>query len=148
MIYAELKDIYRDRLFLVRGRYDQSGLKYIIGQCDMFIGSRMHACIAALSQHIPAVGIAYSRKFSGVFETVGAAAYVADPRKLENKDILLLIDRVYKERVSVQRQLAGTIPGVKTAIMRLFPDIFNAVRPIVPLRHQHEIAPVRRKTDT
>ena len=45
--------------------------KAVIGQCDFFIGSRMHACIAALSQGVPCVGVAYSMKFAGVFDTVG-----------------------------------------------------------------------------
>ncbi len=57
-IYAGLKKKYQNRLYMVRGSHNQSEIKYIIGLCDFFIGSRMHACIAALSQSIPTVGIA------------------------------------------------------------------------------------------
>jgi len=38
----------------------------------------MHACIAALSQGIPTVGVAYSQKFTGVFESVLAGDCVVD----------------------------------------------------------------------
>jgi polysaccharide pyruvyl transferase WcaK-like protein len=56
-----LPEEFRNRIYAVIGNYDQHELKGIIGNCDFFIGSRMHACIAALSQSIPCVGIAYSR---------------------------------------------------------------------------------------
>lgn len=49
---------------------------YISGM-DFFAGSRMHACIAALSSGVPLLPLAYSRKFAGVFGTLGYAV-VAD----------------------------------------------------------------------
>ncbi len=68
------------RIHMVTRQYNPSEMKAIIGQCDFFIGSRMHACIAALSQGIPTVGVAYSKKFKGVFESVGAGEGVVDAR--------------------------------------------------------------------
>jgi polysaccharide pyruvyl transferase WcaK-like protein len=127
LIYAELKQKYQSRLYLARGSYDQGEIKYIIGSCDFFIGSRMHACIAALSQNVPTVSIAYSRKFIGVMKTIGVAELVADPRKLEQGDILSVIDRVYDQRASFQKQLEQTMPGVKKAVLQLFPEIVSAV---------------------
>lgn len=76
------------RLHLVLGDCDQSGIKALIGRCDAFAGARMHACIAALSQGISAVGVAYSRKFAGVFETVGCADLVLDARALETDELV------------------------------------------------------------
>jgi colanic acid/amylovoran biosynthesis protein len=125
-IYAELRSRYPDKLYLVRGNYDQGGIKYIIGQCDFFIGSRMHACIAALSQNIPAVTIAYSDKFIGVLRTIHAEANVADPRKLTNEEILAVIDRVYEQRGRLRAELDKTMIRVKETILRLFPDIMDA----------------------
>lgn len=43
-------------------------IKEIISTMDVFIGSRMHATIAALSSGVPTIPLAYSRKFKGVFE--------------------------------------------------------------------------------
>jgi polysaccharide pyruvyl transferase WcaK-like protein len=127
IIYAELKQRYQDTLYMARGSYDQGEIKYIIGTCDFFIGSRMHACIAALSQNVPTVSIAYSRKFTGVMESIGVEALVADPRKLGQGDILPIISRVYDQRASLHLQLEQTIPGVKKAVLQLFPDIVSAV---------------------
>lgn len=43
-------------------------IKNIIADMDIFIGSRMHATIAALSSGVATIPLAYSRKFKGVFE--------------------------------------------------------------------------------
>jgi colanic acid/amylovoran biosynthesis protein len=48
-----------------------SEAKSYISGMDFFAGSRMHACIAALSSGVPVLPIAYSRKFSGVFGALG-----------------------------------------------------------------------------
>ena len=43
---------------------------YIAGM-DFFMGARMHACIAAFSSGVPVVPMAYSRKFAGLFGSIG-----------------------------------------------------------------------------
>ena len=43
---------------------------YIAGM-DFFAGARMHACIGAFSSGVPVVPMAYSRKFAGLFGTLG-----------------------------------------------------------------------------
>ncbi|MFH2044627.1 MAG: polysaccharide pyruvyl transferase family protein [Pseudomonadota bacterium] len=122
-IYEDLKVKYSNRIAYVRGSYNQNEIKYIIGMCDFFIGSRMHACIAALSQTIPTVSIAYSRKFIGVMETIGAKSLVADPRTLEIDDILKIIDETFSKRDAVKKHLEETMPYVRETVLNLFYDI-------------------------
>lgn len=112
-LYESLKERYPARLACVRGSFDQNEIKYVIGQCDLFIGARMHACIAALSQAIPAVGIAYSSKFLGVFETIGAQSLVADPRSLEIDAILGIIDDTIERRAEIREVLRRTMMDVR-----------------------------------
>lgn len=122
-VYALLKDRYDGRLLIARGEYNQSEIKYIIGQCDFFIGSRMHACIAALSQNVPTVSIAYSSKFIGVMQTIGVAELVADPRKLEKEEILRIIDDAYEHKARLRGHLEKTMPHVKETVLNLFDEI-------------------------
>lgn len=115
-VFRQLGSRYAERIFCVRGKYDQSEIKHIIGRCDFFIGSRMHACIAALSQAIPAVAIAYSRKFVGVLRTVGAERLVADPREMDIDAMLALIDRALDDRIEIRTRLRATMPIVHDAL--------------------------------
>jgi polysaccharide pyruvyl transferase WcaK-like protein len=127
MLYQNLKSRYANKLFLARGRYDQSEIKYIIGLCDFFIGSRMHACIAALSQGIPTVPVAYSKKFIGVMETIGVESYVADPRTMDEREILHTVDRTWTERESIRQHLKSKMPEVKAHVLNLFKEIDEAL---------------------
>ncbi len=118
-VHRRLSVRYPGRLFVAEGAYDQGEVKYVIGLCDFFIGTRMHSCIAALSQCIPAVGVAYSKKFEGVFETVGAGDLVADMRSLDADDILGIIETAYLSRGSIADRLRETMPEVRRKVSNL-----------------------------
>jgi len=118
-VYETLGEKYPGRLFLARGPYDHSGIKHVIGLCDFFIGSRMHACIAALSQSIPTVAIAYSRKFQGVFETIGLEDCVADASRCSKDELLSLVRTALERRQRTREHLDKVIPEVKANIMSM-----------------------------
>lgn len=118
--YEAFRTKYPDRIGFVRGTYNQSEIKHIIGLCDFFIGSRMHACIAAVSQNIPAVAIAYSEKFAGVMHTIGIESLVVDARKMNKEEILHAIDQAYERREIIRRELEQKMPQVKEAVLNLF----------------------------
>lgn len=119
-IFEELKDRYRGHLGLVRGTYNQSEIKYVISRCDFFIGSRMHACIAAVSQCIPASCVAYSDKFVAVMETLKIDSIVADARRLSEEEILKVVARAYDHSDAIRLQLQERIAKVKASVLDLF----------------------------
>ena len=119
-VYEAVSSKYRDRIFQVSGSYNQNEIKYVIGKCDFFIGSRMHSCIAALSQCIPAVGLAYSRKFQGVFESVGLGNCVADAYQCSKDVLLSTIRAAFDGRDQIRTHLNKVIPEVKKNILNMF----------------------------
>ena len=122
-IYNDLKPNYNNKIFLVKGNYDQNEIKYIIGLCDFFIGSRMHACIAAISQHVPTIALAYSRKFLGVIQSLGFESLVVDLRILNKDEIFNIIDKTYEHKDSLSKQLQLGMPKVKETALSLFSEI-------------------------
>lgn len=122
-VYKTLNEKFKGRLFLTQGQYDQNEIKYIIGLCNLLIGSRMHACIGALSQCIPAVGLAYSAKFYGVFESIGMGRFVADMRHKNQKEILTIIASAFEQRKNITEHLKKVIPKTKKQVMNIFGDI-------------------------
>jgi polysaccharide pyruvyl transferase WcaK-like protein len=123
LIYDRLKNRHGSHLFCVQGSYDQNEIKHIIGLCEFFVGSRMHACIAALSQGIPAVGVAYSDKFAGVFDSVGAGSMVADPRRLTLDETVVAIERAFEEREASRLHLRHIMPGIKARVLALLDEV-------------------------
>ena len=127
-LYEKLIGKYPGRIFLTQGSYNHNGIKHIIGLCDFFIGSRMHSCIAALSQSIPAVGIAYSKKFHGVFESVGLGDCVADVYRSSSKEELLSIVKfAFEKRDKIRAHLETVIPKIQADILKML-DVYNVAQ--------------------
>jgi colanic acid/amylovoran biosynthesis protein len=108
------------RLHLVTGTYDQHETKFLIGGCSFFIGSRLHACIGALSQGIPTIGIAYSRKFKGVFETVGLENLAVDATQLGQDEIVNLCMSHLEQEARIAAHLRGVLSGVRLELSQVF----------------------------
>jgi len=121
-LYKQLGQEYPGRKFVVRGEYDQGEIKHVISLCDFFVGSRMHSCIAAMSQCIPAIGLAYSKKFRGVFESVGAEELVIDMHRHSQDEILTAISSAFGRREAIAERLRRTIPDVQAKILNMFRD--------------------------
>ena len=119
-IFKQLEPEYGKQLHLLRGDFNQHEIKYVIGQCDFFLGSRMHACIAALSQCIPAACLAYSRKFIGVMESIGCAELVTDLCFLDNEESLRSIFHIFDSRLRIREQLLTQIPTARASVLSVF----------------------------
>jgi polysaccharide pyruvyl transferase WcaK-like protein len=125
-----LPESLRKRVRLVAAEYDAHELKGIIGTLDFFIGSRMHACIAALSQGVPCVGVAYSMKFAGVFESVGMGEWVVDARKSEVADAINQVLQLYCLRDHVREDLAINVESAVKTLTGIFTTLINSSAPV------------------
>jgi polysaccharide pyruvyl transferase WcaK-like protein len=120
-----LPEAIRERVFVAEPEqgqpfYDQCEIKYLIGQCSFFLGSRMHATIAAISQCIPTVGLAYSKKFAGVYETAGVENCVADLRVLSNENVMSFIKTTYRNKILIKTELEKKISEIKRTVSSMF----------------------------
>lgn len=112
---------YPDAKLQVAGEcYSHNQMKFLIGQCDFFVGSRMHTCIAGMSQGVPTVGIAYSGKFAGVFESAGQADYVLDARHLRDEDIVCRVKKFFYQRGPIKENMQQQILAVQQEILHEF----------------------------
>jgi colanic acid/amylovoran biosynthesis protein len=124
-IINEMPEKFKTRIVYSNQSYSEQEAKYLIGQCSFFVGSRMHACIAALSQAIPAIGISYSDKFCGVFASIKCADLVCDARKQSERQILEHIAVCFKMRESIKNRLIERIPDIKERVAGTFRKILN-----------------------
>jgi polysaccharide pyruvyl transferase WcaK-like protein len=106
----------------VQGDYQVNEIKSLIGKCEFFLGSRLHACIGALSQHVPAVGLDYSGKFKGIFTGVDLDAQVLDLRSLTTEEIILQVGKSFDNRVALRKCLDESIPQIKKTVLDMFSD--------------------------
>jgi colanic acid/amylovoran biosynthesis protein len=91
-----------------------SQLKYVIGQCDYFMGARTHATIAALSQAVPTTSIAYSIKAKGINHGLfGHLDYVLETPKVTQQSLRQHFDLLERDRVKISNELQERLPKWK-----------------------------------
>lgn len=124
-VFEMLKDKYKNRLYVVQGEYKEFEVKGIIGRCSFFVGSRMHACIASISQGIPTAAVAYSKKFHGVFASIGLESMVVDARMLDIDEAIDRIVYLYKNRNIEQAAIRQKVDSAKEQVKKTFTKMLS-----------------------
>lgn len=116
-----------ERVWLAPALSDPREIKWLIGQLDWLCATRMHACIAALSQGVPALGLAYSDKALGVFESVGAGAWLVDPRRCDPGAVVPRALESVARRDAVAQALRAELPSARQRVAEQFQAIVDAI---------------------
>ena len=125
---ATLGDELRRRTTVMPNPSSACEAKGIISRCDYFVGTRMHACIAALSSEVPASAIAYSIKTSGVFGTLGMEHAVFDARSCSADDIVSGIVTRFRARTSDRELIRERLGSAIASVDRMFDEVVNLVQ--------------------
>ena len=97
-----------------------SEAKSYISGLDLLVAGRMHACIAAYSSGVPAIPIAYSRKFSGLFEGVLGYRHGVPVKGLSTDEALAYLTGALDRREALR---AETEAGLRTVEEKL--DVYR-----------------------
>jgi len=124
-VYEFLQKSFAGRIHFVAGIYDQFNIKGIIGLCNFFVGSRMHSCIAALSQGIPTIGVAYSRKFKGIFDSIDIGNMVSDARSASMEETINFIFNQFQNKQSIQADLGNKVRVTQKRLLEIFDLMLN-----------------------
>ncbi len=68
--------------------------KSFISELNVFIGSRMHATIAAFSSNVPTIPVAYSKKFEGLYKSLNYNYYIDAKKENTESAIQKTIDYI------------------------------------------------------
>ncbi len=110
-IHHKLKQEY-PQMILVNKFTNPMEAKSFISGMDIFIGSRMHGTIAAFTSETACIPVAYSRKFAGVFDTVGYYRIV-DLEKLETQDAADMIISYVSQYKQLKNEVKKCMHAVK-----------------------------------
>jgi polysaccharide pyruvyl transferase WcaK-like protein len=102
---------------------------YIAGM-DFMVAGRMHACIGAFSSGVPVVPVAYSRKFNGLFGTLGYQHFV-DGRADTNDQALQKTLACFEDRVAVAEAVKDGLTKAKLILKRYEDRLVDLLREAV-----------------
>lgn len=102
----------KGKVKVISGDYGPDEIKGIIGKCDLLISTKMHACIAAISQGIPTIAIAWSHKYRGIMRSVGQEEYVIS-NSIEAEEIIPKVKKAWRLRTNIRGELLSKMVHIK-----------------------------------
>jgi colanic acid/amylovoran biosynthesis protein len=87
-------------------------LKSIYGRMDLFIGTRMHSNIFALSQGVPVIAIGYLHKTMGIARMVGIEKWVIDIQQTQGNALRDKLAELWPERLVWREKIQHCVPDL------------------------------------
>jgi colanic acid/amylovoran biosynthesis protein len=88
-------------------------LKAAYGQMDIFLWTRLHSNIFALTEGVPVVAIGYQYKTRGIMRMLGLEAWILDIEAVEPQSLAALLEMAWNQRAAIRRHIAEALPPLQ-----------------------------------
>lgn len=99
---------------LLKSEYNPVELRGLISKCALFIGSRGHSCMIALSSNVPTIAVGHNPKFFGIMKMVGLEQYVCKAHELTISKLLSLISCIWNDKETIRKELENKMTIVRS----------------------------------
>jgi len=107
-----------DRVFILTEDYQPEQMKAMIGTMDIFIGTRFHSIVFALSMYVPTISIGYMQKNRGLMEMMGLKDWLLDFSTLTTDKLVDMTLKLLKERNEVITVIKSKLPNFQKDAMQ------------------------------
>lgn len=104
---------------------DPIALKALIGSAGFVVSSRFHACVAALSQGVPSIAIAWTHKYRELFSSFGCIENVIE---LENTGASVDLSKFNYSRTAPNQDLISAADRQRRALDGLWERVFARLK--------------------
>lgn len=101
------------RVVLVDEPVEAKTLQSAYGLMDLFVGTRLHSNLFALTAGTPVVAIAYRPKTRGVMAMAGMGDWVIDIEDVRGDALALLVDAAWAQRNALRTHLRAALAGLE-----------------------------------
>lgn len=88
-------------------------LQVAYGQMDIFVGTRLHSNIFAMTMGTPVLAIAYQYKTQGVMRMLGLSDAVLDIEQVDAATLSAAIEQLWRDRARLRAHLQEIMPGLQ-----------------------------------
>jgi colanic acid/amylovoran biosynthesis protein len=103
-VTVSLRDL-GDRVVLIEEWCPYTVLRAMYGKMDLFLGTRLHSNIFALTAGVPVVAIAYQYKTRGILQMLNLDPWIIDIEEVSGDSLDQLIEEAWIRRDQLKRQI-------------------------------------------
>ena len=111
-VYERLSDLSA-RVVFVSEALEPHALKDAYRHMDLFIGTRLHSTIFAMSEFVPTIGLAYQSKTHGAFALLDLGDWVIDLAEVRFDNLSAMVEQLIAQRDTIQAHLKQQIPELQ-----------------------------------
>lgn len=108
-----------DAVIVLEERYHPAVLKLAYAQMDVFLGTRMHSNIFALSEGVPVLAIGYLHKTRGIMQMFDLDEWVVDIKTITGEALVNKLGMLLKQQEAVARLIQERLPGIRSGILEV-----------------------------
>ncbi|MGJ9411310.1 polysaccharide pyruvyl transferase family protein [Aeromicrobium sp. CF4.19] len=123
-IHARLAS--RDGVLFIDRELSSQQLRWLIGQCELFVASRFHAMVSSLAMAVPTVVIGWSHKYREVLEMFDVEEWAFGSDQLTPAYLAERFTELEQRRDEVKAKLDENLPKVK-ATSRMQADLIAEI---------------------
>jgi len=105
---------------------DPVAIKNLIGVASMVISGRYHACVSALSQGVPCIGLSWSHKYQELFEDYDLDDFVVD--RPDKERIHQLLTRLSSDEEVIVNRLRRSTRVMQEKVDSMWREVASALR--------------------
>ncbi len=117
-IKNSIKKSLAGRIFILTEDYMPKQIKSMIGTMDIFIGTRFHSTLFAISMCVPTISISHMQKNRGFMEMIGLKEWFLDYFTLTADQLVDATMKLLKERDKVTNIIRGRLPELRNNAMQ------------------------------
>jgi colanic acid/amylovoran biosynthesis protein len=122
------------RVGAITGPTRAEDLKAVIGCCELLVGSRFHAIVAALQQRVPAVAVGWSHKYGELLKDLGLDRFAVGHQEMDAGRISGLVSEAWDQRAETRRLLGAALPAIEAASSAVFDRVASLLSATNPNR--------------
>ena len=117
-IKKQIRSDLKENVHVLTRDYLPEQLKAMIGTMDMFVGTRLHANIFALSMKVPTIAIGFQQKTYGTMEMFDLTDFILDVKTITPQKTFMLISRLLEERQIIRQKIEEKLTCVQSEAFR------------------------------
>jgi coenzyme F420-reducing hydrogenase beta subunit/polysaccharide pyruvyl transferase WcaK-like protein len=110
LIYEKVKN--KDKTILVEEELNPRELRVLIGESNLFVGSRFHSMVSSLAMEVPTLVVGWSHKYKEVLDMFELADYAFSHKLLTTEKLIEEFNKLEKKQKEIREKITRNLPEV------------------------------------